>query len=73
MQVANEESFTQEKQIMDIVRNSLYLEVDQVTRSEYTGGMDGGDLYKERKTVKIRLLCDIDEATHHIDDIEFEV
>ena len=73
MQVADEEKVSQEKQVMDIVRNSMYLEVDEVTRSEYTGCMDGSDLYKERKTIKIRLLCDIDEVTHHIDEIEFEV
>lgn len=71
--MSSEEKVSQEKQVMDIVRNSMYLEVDEVTRSEYTGGMNGCDMYKERKTVKIRLLCDIDEVAHHIDEIEFEV
>jgi len=72
--MSSEDSVSQEKKIMDIVRNSLYLEVDQVTRSEYTGGCDGsGNMYRDRKTVKIRLLCDIDEVAHHVDDIEFEV
>ncbi|AAX78651.1 hypothetical protein RB43ORF129c [Escherichia phage RB43] len=55
-----------------IMRDSLRLEVDEQTHSEYTGGYDGRDMYEDRKTVKVTLWADIDEESYKIDEIDFE-
>ena len=39
------------KQIIQLLKESLTLEVE--TSSNYTGGMDGGDLYEDQHTLKL--------------------
>lgn len=48
--------------LFEYLRDNLRVEV--VTTSEYTGGMDGGDMYAQRQTVRL-VLCGevISEAT----------
>lgn len=53
---------------------SLSLEVDHTTQSEYTGGMDGsGQLYKDYHVIKMRLVADIDEDRHIISEEEISL
>lgn len=40
-------------QIIELLKEELTLDVE--TSSEYTGGMDGGDLYEDRHTLKLLL------------------
>lgn len=61
------------EEVLTAVKDSLRLDKEETTRSEYTGGYDGQPLYVDHKTINIRLLCDIGENTHVIDEIEFEV
>lgn len=41
------------QQIIELLKGSMTLEVD--TSSEYTGGMDGQDLYEDRHTLKLMI------------------
>lgn len=38
-------------QIIELLKEELTLDVE--TTSNYTGGMDGGDLYEDRHTLKL--------------------
>ena len=43
------------------LKRNVWLEVDQETKSVYTGGLDGSDkLYQDRTHINIRLLADIE-------------
>lgn len=66
------DSVTLEQAVVQIMRDSLRLEVDEQTHSEYVGGYDGRDMYEDRKTVKVTLWADIDEQSYKIDEIDFD-
>lgn len=63
---------TLQEAVVNILRDSLRLEVDERTHSEYTGGYGGRDLYEDRKSIKVTLWADIDENSYKIDEIDFE-
>lgn len=63
---------TLQEAVVNILRDSLRLEVDECTHSEYTGGYDGRNLYEDRKSIKVTLWADIDENSYKIDEIDFE-
>ena len=63
---------TLQEAVVNILRESLRLEVDENTHSEYTGGLNGQPLYEDRKSIKVTLWADIDENSYKIDEIDFE-
>ncbi|AIK68067.1 hypothetical protein CPTMiller_00131 [Citrobacter phage Miller] len=63
---------TLQEAVVNILRESLRLEVDENTHSEYTGGLNGQPLYEDRKSIKVTLWADIDEQSYKIDEIDFE-
>lgn len=60
--------------IVEVLRDSLRLEVNETTESVYVGGMDGsGNMYRDHKSVNIQLWADIDDQEYKIDEIDFDV
>lgn len=45
------------EQIIELLKEELTLDVE--TTSEYTGGMDGQDLYEDRHTLQLKLGDDV--------------
>lgn len=68
----SKEGVTLQEAVVAILRDSLRLEVDEITQSNYTGGFDGRPLYEDTKTIKIRLMADIEDQSHQIDEIDFD-
>lgn len=68
----SKEAVTLQEAVVAILRDSLRLEVDEITKSNYTGGFDGRSLYEDTKTIKIRLMADIEDQSHQIDEIDFD-
>lgn len=62
-----------EKAVVKIMRNSLRLEVNEITETCYTGGLCGQSLYRDAKSVNIQLWADIGEESYKIDEIDFDV
>ena len=46
-------SYQAEEALISFLENNLFL--DSKTSSEYTGGLDGGPLYKDYTTITLRL------------------
>lgn len=66
------EAVTLEQAVVQIMRDSLRLEVNERTESHYTGGMNGRDLYEDSKHVNVTLWADIDDQSYKIDEIDFD-
>lgn len=62
-----------EKAVVKIMRNSLRLEVNEITETCYTGGLCGQSLYRDAKSVNIQLWADIGEESYKIDEVDFDV
>lgn len=62
-----------EKAVVKIMRNSLRLEVNEITETCYTGGLCGQSLYRDTKSVNIQLWADIGEESYKIDEVDFDV
>lgn len=62
-----------EKAVVEIMRNSLRLEVNEITETCYTGGLCGQSLYRDAKSVNIQLWADIGEESYKIDEVDFDV
>ena len=62
-----------EKAVVKIMRNSLRLEVNEITETCYTGGICGQSLYRDAKSVNIQLWADIGEESYKIDEVDFDV
>ena len=62
-----------EKGVVKIMRNSLRLEVNEITETCYTGGLCGQSLYRDAKSVNIQLWADIGEESYKIDEVDFDV
>ena len=62
-----------EKAVVKIMRNSLRLEVNEITETCYTGGLCGQSLYSDAKSVNIQLWADIGEESYKIDEVDFDV
>ncbi|ALF01819.1 hypothetical protein CPT_Margaery130 [Citrobacter phage Margaery] len=71
--VKHPDAVTLEQAVVQIMRDSLRLEVTERTESNYTGGMNGRDLYEDSKHVNVTLWADIDENSYKIDEIDFDV
>ncbi|UIW11490.1 MAG: hypothetical protein [Enterobacter phage ENC7] len=67
------EAVTLEQAVVQIMRDSLRLEVNEKVTSNYTGGFNGDPLYKDSKNINIQLFADIDDQSYKIDEIDFEV
>lgn len=70
--VKHPEAVTLEQAVVQILRDSLRLEVNERTESHYTGGMNGRDLYEDSKHVNVTLWADIDDQSYKIDEIDFD-
>ena len=62
-----------EKAVVKIMRNSLRLEVNEITETCYTGEIFGQSLYRDAKSVNIQLWADIGEESYKIDEVDFDV
>lgn len=62
-----------EKAVVNIMRDSLRLEVNEITETCYTGGLCGQSLYRDAKSVNIQLWADIGEESYKIDEVDFDV
>lgn len=62
-----------EKAVVKIMRNSLRLEVNEITETCYTGGLCSQSLYRDAKSVNIQLWADIGEESYKIDEVDFDV
>ncbi|HET8688215.1 MAG TPA: hypothetical protein VFM18_16405 [Methanosarcina sp.] len=44
-----------ETAVREYIKNNLRISIDTKTTSEYMGGMDGGDLYRDHTTVTVSI------------------
>lgn len=71
--VIHPDAVTLDQAVVQIMRDSLRLEVNEITETCYTGGFDGTPLYRDAKSVNIQLWADIGEESYKIDEVDFDV
>ena len=67
-----EGAITLQEAVVNIMRDSLRLEVDTKPKSNYVGDNGRGGMYEDSTVVKIRLLADIADEEYVISEIDFE-